>query len=1130
LAYWRRELAGLPDRLALPFDHPRPAVASLRGDTISVHLDAALHRGLRELAAAHGASLFMVLHAGLAALFTRLGAGTDIPLGSPIAGRTDQALDDLVGFFVNTLVLRTDTSGDPSFAELLGRVRENALTAYAHQDIPFEHLVEELNPVRTLAHHPLFQTLLALQNAPMGDLALPGLRTAPEPVTTETARIDLTFSLAEQYGPNGDPAGLAGLVEYATDLFERQTVDALIARWTRLLRAAVTDPHAPIGRIDLLSPDERRELRPGTAEPDAKDDAVPWRALPELFAERVRAAPDTVAVAGDGTAVTYRELDERANRLAHALIGRGVRPGNTVAVALERSADLVAAVLAVVKAGAVYVPLDPRFPTSRVDLIRRRTDAVLLLSADVLSALDREQHGSTAPDVACHPRDLAYVMFTSGSTGEPKGIAVTHHDVVALASARTWRGGAHERVLVHSPTAFDASTYELWVPLLNGGTVVLAPPGVLDPGVLREVIARHRVTAMFLTCGLFHLIADQGPDCFAGVREVWTGGDVVSPSAAARVQDACPGTVVVHVYGPTEATTFATYHRLEAAIAADRPLPLGRPMPGMRAYVLDVGLELLPPGVAGELYLAGPGVARGYPNRPALTAERFVACPLGTSGERMYRTGDLVKWRTDGAGLEFCGRVDEQVKIRGFRIEPGEIETALTAHPDVTQAVVVAREDRTGDKRLVAYLVAAPGRSPQQQELRRHLVQLLPDYMMPAAFVTLEAVPLTSTGKPDRAALPAPEHDEPRPGGQPARTPHEQLLCDLFAEVLGRERVHVDDDFFTLGGHSLLAARLMTRVQETFGVTPGLHALFETPTAAGLAERLNVDGPDGAFETVLPLRPHGDGLPLWCIHPGGGLSWSYSGLLQHVHPQHPVYAIQARTLTRPDGPHPGSVEEMAADYTEQIRRIQPRGPYQILGWSMGGLIAHAIAVELRQRGEDTALLAILDVNPLCGLPYDASAVPTVRGTLALFLGLDPDALPPEPMTGAEAVRLLREHGGAPVGLEPHHIEAVTANLARDNRLAHAFTPGVFDGDLLLFNATVDRPPHLPDITAAWQPYLTGRIECHDVDTRHDRMTQPGPLAHIGPVLAAHLDRIAARHSAGDAPISALRGAPTERLT
>ncbi|MFE2954665.1 condensation domain-containing protein, partial [Embleya sp. NPDC059267] len=468
LAYWRRELAGLPDRLALPFDHPRPAVASLRGDTISVHLDAALHRGLRELAAAHGASLFMVLHAGLAALFTRLGAGTDIPLGSPIAGRTDQALDDLVGFFVNTLVLRTDTSGDPSFAELLGRVRENALTAYAHQDIPFEHLVEELNPVRTLAHHPLFQTLLALQNAPMGDLALPGLRTAPEPVTTETARIDLTISLAEQYGPNGDPAGLAGLVEYATDLFERQTVDALIARWTRLLRAAVTDPHAPIGRIDLLSPDERRELRPGTAEPDAKDDAVPWRALPELFAERVRAAPDTVAVAGDGTAVTYRELDERANRLAHALIGRGVRPGNTVAVALERSADLVAAVLAVVKAGAVYVPLDPRFPTSRVDLIRRRTDAVLLLSADVLSALDREQHGSTAPDVACHPRDLAYVMFTSGSTGEPKGIAVTHHDVVALASARTWRGGAHERVLVHSPTAFDASTYELWVPLLNG--------------------------------------------------------------------------------------------------------------------------------------------------------------------------------------------------------------------------------------------------------------------------------------------------------------------------------------------------------------------------------------------------------------------------------------------------------------------------------------------------------------------------------------------------------------------------------------------------------------------------------------------------------------------------------------
>ncbi|MGW1991933.1 amino acid adenylation domain-containing protein [Embleya sp. NPDC001921] len=1114
LAYWKGALDGLPDQLALPFDRPRPAAATHRGEHLAFELDAAVHAALTDLGRCHGASLFMVLQAGLAALFTRLGAGTDIPIGSPIAGRTDQALDDLVGFFVNTLVLRADTSGDPTFAELLARVRDNALTAYAHQDLPFEQLVEELNPTRSLSRHPLFQVMLGLHPAPAQDLVLPGLRTGAVPLDTGTARVDLAFGLEERFGPGGDPAGVDGTLEYATDLFDRSTIETLTARWTRLLRAAAADPDTPIGRIDLLSQDERHTLRSGTGRPEAQDEGVPWAALPELFARRARATPDAPAVIAGDTTVTYRELDERANRLAHALIDRGVRPENTVAIMLERSLDLVAVLLAVVKAGAVYVPLDPRFPPSRIDLIMRRTDAVLLLTPDTLSTLEQGDHSDADPGIACHPRRLAYVMFTSGSTGEPKGIAVTHHDVAALALIPTWRGGAHERVLAHSPTAFDASTYELWTPLLNGGTVVLAPPDPLDVDTLHRVLTRHAVTAVFLTCGLFHLIAEQQPHCLAGVREVLTGGDVVSPSAVARIRQACPGTVVVHVYGPTETTTFATHHRLGPVVATDRPLPLGHPMPGMHAWVLGAALDPLPPGVTGELYLAGSGVARGYLNRPGPTAERFVACPFGAAGERMYRTGDLARWRGDGAGLEFRGRGDQQIKIRGFRIEPGEIEAVVTAHPGVAQAVVTAPEDRHGDKRLTAHLVPTPGESPTVAQLRAYTREHLPEYMVPSAFVFLDAMPLTPNGKPDRTALSAPEHrsnaeDDTRTA---PRTPHEQVLAELFAEILDVPAVGTDDSFFDLGGHSLLATRLISRIRAVLGVDITLGTLFETPTPAGLAERAGTGRPGDVMEVVLPLRPHGSRLPLWCVHPAGGVGWAYGGLLRHLHPQQPVYALQARGLTHPE-PAPASVEQMAADYLEQIREVQPQGPYQLLGWSAGGLIAHAIATELATRGEHTALLAVLDAYPLYGISPHASTLQRGAEHLALVLDGDPDASTPLPATYDGLARALREREHVLAGLQPHQLAAVAAVLDHNALAAHAFTPGVFDGDMLVFKATTDRDPLAPE-PAAWRPHVSGRIEVLEIAARHNGLMQPDALARIGPALAARLDRIAATVPAG----------------
>jgi amino acid adenylation domain-containing protein len=541
------------------------------------------------------------------------------------------------------------------------------------------------------------------------------------------------------------------------------------------------------------------------------------------------------------------------NQLAHLLITCGVGLESAVAVLLEWSVDLVVAILAVVKAGGAYVPLDARYPVARMRSIMEETRASVLVTHRAMSAREfppcaqvivdadscRGERDPGDPEIACNPEQLAYVMYTSGSTGEPKGIAITHRDVVSLALDPCWRGGDYQRVLVHSPSAFDASTYELWVPLLSGGQAVIVPSGEADIRMLERVITQYQITSVFLTTALFNLMAEQCPECFAGTRQVWTGGEMVSPPAIQCVLDACPETAVVHVYGPTETTTFATCHPMRSPYRVRGTVPIGRPMANVRVFVLGAGLQVVPVGVVGELYIGGAGLARGCLGQPGLTAQRFVADPYGPSGARMYRTGDLVRWRAEGQ-LEFLGRADDQVKVRGFRIEPGEIETVLAGHPELAHAVVIARQDRPEhpeDKRLVAYVVAAAGEGPRADSLREFVHQRLPEYMVPAAVVVLDALPLTPNGKLDRAALPAPEFPEAGSGRDP-RTPQEQILCELFAHVLGLHRVGIDDDFFALGGHSLLATRLISRIQAVLRVELGILALFEAPTVAGLAQRL----------------------------------------------------------------------------------------------------------------------------------------------------------------------------------------------------------------------------------------------------------------------------------------------------
>ncbi|MFE7598445.1 amino acid adenylation domain-containing protein [Streptomyces sp. NPDC057494] len=856
LAYWRQALAELPEELALPFDRPRPPVAGHRGGTVEFQVPAELHREITELAHAKGCTPFMVLQAALAVLLSGFGAGTDIPIGTAVAGRMDEGLNDLVGFFVNTLVLRTDLAGAPSFIELLGRVRKTSLRAFEHQDVPFEKLVEELSPVRSMARHPLFQVMLSLQNNAQPVLDLPGLTVKSVAGRTAPAKFDLNFTFCEQFGTAGAPGGLTANVIYARDLFDEQTAERIGNGFVRVLRELLAAPERPIIDVEVMTEEERDLVLTGWNDTAVE---VEPSTLPGLFAAQVARTPDAVAVVSEGVELSYAELDARANAVARRLVELGVGAESGVAVLMERSADLVVALLGVVKAGGCYVPLDSRYPLVHRQAIVSETGVkVVLTDAGLheqavelgLTMLTVDATTAEPVDVPCSPGQLAYVMYTSGSTGRPKGVAVTHADVAALASDRRFAGVGFERVLLHSPYSFDASTMELWVPLLSGRQVVVMPAGEVTAVSLAEVVSSFGVTALWLTAGLFAVVAEEDPGCLAGVREVWAGGDVLSPVAVARVRAACPEIVVVNGYGPTEATTFVASH---TAVDGEGALPIGRPLDNMRAYVLDAALRPVPVGVAGELYVAGAGLARGYLGRPGLTGERFVADPYGPEGGRLYRTGDLARWNADGE-LEYLGRADEQVKLRGFRIEPGEVESVVVGHPEVAQAAVVVRDDVPGDKRLVAYVVPAVDGAGEELAavVAAFAAEWLPQYMVPAAVVVMDALPLTVNGKVDRKALPAPEYAAGE--GRAPATVQEELLCQAFAEVLGLDRVGVDDDFFALGGHSLLAMRLVSRVRAVLGMELPLRMLFERPTPAAVAGWMGEAG-EGRAALVPVVRP-----------------------------------------------------------------------------------------------------------------------------------------------------------------------------------------------------------------------------------------------------------------------------------
>ncbi|WP_016700286.1 non-ribosomal peptide synthetase, partial [Actinoalloteichus spitiensis] len=854
--YWRARLANLPT-LDLPTDRPRPPVHTTHGAVHKLTVPVETSEALARAARAHGVSLFMVLTAVTQVLLSRHSGQDDIPVGTVTSGRHRAEFEEITGLFANTLVLRSRIGREDSFASLLGRVRETVLEAFAHQDVPFDRVVDAVVGERDASRSPLAQVMVVLQNSvgEWGDF--PGLGVERVPLARESARFEVTFEFWER------PGGLWVEVEYNTDLFDAGTVERLARHWVVLAGELTANPHRDLADVSLLEDDERRQLLHDwndTTRPETRNTTVL-----DLFSRAVRAHPRSDAVVWDDRRLSYAELDRRANQLArHLRTAHGVGGGTRVGVCVSRAPESVVALLAVLKAGAAYVPLDSRYPTERIRFMlsdsgigtvvsqtalapRLPEDCGVVLVDDPETERALGQQDGSAPPLSVSPDSAAYVIYTSGSTGLPKGVEVPHRAVVRVA----WRSdhlpvGPGDVVAQLASMSFDAATLEIWGALLNGAALAVPPPGVLSVPELRDFLNERKVTGLWLTAGLFHEVVDIDVAALSGLRYLLAGGDVLSAAHCRRLVEAAPGVRLVNGYGPTENTVFTTTQIVDAEVLArPGPVPIGSPIAGTRVYVLDAMLRPAPIGVVGEVYAAGEGLARGYVDRPGLTASRFVADPFDAAGGRVYRTGDRGRWLPNGS-LEFLGRADTQVKIRGFRIEPGEIEAVLEQHVAVSQVAVIVREDNPGVRRLVAYAVTDGQDEPSSSELRDFARQVLPEYMVPAAVVTLDALPLTVNGKVDRAALPAPGTAD-GPLSTAPRTDTEKVLCEVWAEVLRLDRVGVTDNFFELGGDSILSIQVVSKARAA-GVVFTSRELFQRQTIAALASGLS--SPDGEPGTV----------------------------------------------------------------------------------------------------------------------------------------------------------------------------------------------------------------------------------------------------------------------------------------
>ena len=969
LGYWREQLAGLLP-LQLPVDRARPAHLSYRGAIERFTLPAELVTRFRARARECNATLYMALLAAFQVLLMRYTGQDDIAVGSPIAGRNRTELEGLIGFFVNTMVMRGDLSGNPDFPELLTRTRKRALDAYAHQDLPFEKLVEELKPERDTSRNPLFQVMFAFQNTPETELRLPGLETVRTPLHSGNAKFDLSLSLTEANGR------LEGAFEYSTDLFDAATIERMVGHFTTLLEGIVDNPACRIGELPLLTDVETHRLLVewnSTAADYPRDLCVH-----RLFEQRAAASPEAIAVVCGQRRLTYGELNVRANRLAHWLRTREVGPDVLVGLCVERSVEMVVGMLGIVKAGGAYVPLDPGYPAQRLAFMLADAGVAVLVTQHALRDMlpptsaellcldapppELEQQPTGNPDPLAHPDHLAYLIYTSGSTGTPKGVMALHRGVTRLVGSTDYvQLGPSDFVAQLSNVAFDAATFEVWGALANGSRLVVIPREVaLDPAKLAAELRGGGISTLFLTTALFNEVVRFQPGAFAGVKQVLFGGEAVDPRWVRECLSAGAPGRLLHMYGPTETVTFATWHSVGAVAPGQRTIPIGRPIANTLVYVLDRHRQPVPVGVAGELYIGGDGLARGYWGQSELTAECFVPDPYAQrAGATMYRTGDRARYLPDG-NIEFLGRLDHQLKLRGFRVEPGEIEVVLARHAQVREALVLLREDVPGDKRLVAYVVA--GSEPlAAADLRAFLKPQLPDYMLPAAFVLLPAFPLTPNGKIDRGSLPAPpgEQGERNSDLTEPRDNIERHLVKIWENLLKPGPISVHDNFFDLGGHSLLAVQLMDRIDKAFHRRLPLDTLwFRGSTIKAQAALLRDEYQFGGNPEVVAMKS-GSRRPLFVVHTMGGNLFHYYELVRHLDPEQAVYGLQARGVYGAGSPD-HTIESIAARCVDAMRTVQPEGPYLVAGFSSGGVVAFEMGQQLAAAGQPVALLALID--------------------------------------------------------------------------------------------------------------------------------------------------------------------------
>jgi amino acid adenylation domain-containing protein len=1130
LAYWTGHLGIDPPVLELPTDFPRPPERSFNGAKMQCLLSPQLTAALRAVSRREGVTLYMTLLAAFAVLLARYARQEIVLVGTPTAGRRQVEVEGLIGNFINSLVMRVDLTGNPTFRELLRRVREMAVAAYAHQELPFDKLVEALHPQRSMSHSPLFQVLFQLRNMPYEPADVQGVRFEEMEVDDGTAKVELAVDVLDLKDE------LECVFEYCTDLFSSETVARMMGHYRNLLEGAVAGPNEPVMRLSMLAPEETRRV---VVEWNATERPYPDACVHQLIERRAAEAPDAVAAIFRDEALAYGELDRRTNQLAHYLRKLGVRPDVPVGICLERSLEMAVGLLGILKAGGAYLPLDPAYPRERLAFMLADTNAPVVVTterqkdslpdfAGTVVCLDAEQslidrEAEVNPDISMTPDHLAYIIYTSGSTGAPKGVLVTHRSLVNHNTAAVELYGMRpgDRMLQFSSLNFDMAVEEIFPTWIAGATLVFRSDDTLMSGrEFTEWLARQRVTVLDLPTAFWHEwvreLAQEGKALPPDVRLVIVGGEKAQAAAYADWQRLAGKSVRwLNTYGPTEATVIATAYDSAAdpiGLREGEELPIGRPIANMQAYLLDAWGQPVPAGVPGELYLGGAGVARGYLNRPELTAERFIPHPFSDMpGARLYRTGDLARYRPDG-NIEFLGRVDDQLKIRGFRVEPGEIETLLNGHPAVRESIVIGRE-ADGGTVLAAYVVPRDGQQIALADLQAFAKERLPEYLVPAVFVLLESLPLTANGKVDRRALPAPAVTAGSREPVPPRDELEEQLARIWEAVLGVEAVGVTDDFFALGGHSLLAVRLFTTIERVLGKRLPLASLFQAPTIAQLAELLRREQWTPPWSSLVPMRIAGARPPFFFVCCADGSTLKYQQLAQLISADQPFYGLQEVGLDGAGQPQ-RSVEEMAAHYIQEMQALQPRGPYYLGGHCFGGLVAFEMALQLRAQGEPVALLALVEAyGP--NRPYRHNFQFRFQRLKSRTSTLSTAEKARQAFRGLRHWMTDQLRGGAYRALSALHL-ASPRTLRKLDRIAfyrgiiRSYPGAVYPGDVLLFrsegHAYVDRDPLL-----WWRDYVEGEIEVYEIAGLHGTFLEEPYVQVLAEKLDACLRRADHHH-------------------